>query len=161
MATKAGKTAVTEAAGAAAGTKAPRKPHGNAKLAWHVTRTQAWARWCRFEAEEALNGTSRLVLPEGKTLTALRDHLMKRVKNPLIKDTIGLDEALVRDLPGGKAPVKGGQKGERLRVSRDAMNGLLESQAGTAWQTGQPGHLAVGGDLAAGDAGDHLTDRLV
>lgn len=123
MVTKAGKTV-----DGAAGAKAPKKPHGNAKLAWHVTRTQAWARWCRFEAEEALNGTSRLVLPEGKTLEAIRAYLVKRVKNPLINDTVDADETLARDLPGGKA-----SKGERLQVSRDAMNGLLDGQAGTAW----------------------------
>lgn len=131
MATKAGK---------ALGADAPKKQHGNAKLAWHVTRTKAWARWCRFEAEDALNGTSRLVLPEGKTLTAIGDYLMKRVKNPLIKDVLDADEALARRLPakrGDAAPT-----GERLRVSRDAMNSLLESQSGTAWHKYERG--AVG-----------------
>lgn len=150
MATKAGKTADAAAKPVSPGAQAPKakKPHGNAKLAWHVTRTQAWARWCRFEAEDALNGTSRLVLPEGKTMKALRDYLLKRVKNPLIKDEITPDEVLDRTLPAKRGKgAKGSDAdpasaGERMTVSRDAMNGLLDGQAGTAWHKYERG--AVG-----------------
>lgn len=137
-----------KAEGAGAGAKAPKKPHGNAKLAWHVTRTQAWARWCRFEAEDALNGTSRLVLPEGKTLNSIRDYLLRRVKNPLIKDTLDQDEGLDRTLPAKRGQgAKGGDAdpapaGDRMKVTRDAMNSLLDGQAGTAWHKYERG--AVG-----------------
>ena len=149
MATKAGGKA-TDTAVKPSGAQAPRakKPHGNAKQAWQVTRTQAWARWCRFEAEDALNGTSRLVLPEGKTMKALRDYLLKRVNNPLINDTLDQDEGLDRTLPAKRGKgAKGGDAdpapaGERMTVSRDAMNGLLDGQAGTAWHKYERG--AVG-----------------
>lgn len=156
--TKAGK-----AAGAAKpGAKAPSKVDRRKKVPWHITRTKAWAKWCRFEAEEALNRTSRLVLPAGKTLDSIRLRLLERVKNRLIDDTLADGEGLSRELPPlppppplPKALMDMAAKmampastgpADRMKVTREGMNSLLKSKAGTAW------HKYERGEVGAPDA---------
>jgi hypothetical protein len=138
--TKSSKAGTAEPAAKAPGEKAPKKPHGNAKRAWKVTRVKAWARWCRFEAEDLINGTSRLVLPAGTSMNHLRDYLLRRLKNPLIKDDPVDDEVLTRSLPA-KGDQQAAPAGERRHVTLNAMNGLLESQSGTAWHKYERGSV--------------------
>lgn len=139
MATKARSKAAKPRA-APSGENAPSKPHGNARRAWKVTRVKAWARWCRFEAEDVLNGTSRLALPDGGSVNHLRDYLLRRLKNPLIKDDPVDDEVLTRSLPA-MDDQPAAPSGERRHVTLNAMNGLLESQSGTAWHKYERGSV--------------------